>query len=161
MQDLDTQIPTSGSRRVNTTFLGDKSPSAVTINAALTDHGRLDVSRTLQLITNPNVFAGGDVVALNETHTLIKAGAHVPVIVENILALLKASENGTTVANLKTYKKAMDGIVITNGVTRGVTYLDFFVLPILGWPIIIGNWFTAMVKSKSLLIGRAKKMMGQ
>ncbi|KIM20310.1 hypothetical protein M408DRAFT_82206 [Serendipita vermifera MAFF 305830] len=154
-------IPTRGSRRVNTTFLGDNSPSAVTINAALVEQGRLDVSRTLQLTSNPNVFAGGDVVALNEAHTIVKAWAHTSVIVENILALLTARENGTEVVHLKKYKKAMDGIAITNGARRGTMYLDFFTIPILGWPIILGDWITSTLKSQSLSAGGIRSWMGQ
>lgn len=105
---------------MNTTFLGSNSPSAATINAALTDFGRLDVKDTLQLTTNPNVFAAGDVVALKEQHTLIKASAHAPIVVANVLAYLKAHESereklDTKALGLKSYKKAPDMVVITNG----------------------------------------------
>jgi len=157
-------IPTNGSRRVNTTFLGASSPLAPTINAALTDFGRLNVLATLQLTTNPNVFVAGDVVGLKEQHTLIKADAHAAIVSANVLALLKAraagkEKLGAQAIGLKPYKKAMDAIFITNGARRGVTYMDFFTF--FGWPIILGNWFTALVKSKTLLVGRVKGQMNQ
>lgn len=75
--------------------------------------GHLDVLATLQLKSNPRVFAAGDVVALPEQHTLVKAGAHAPVIAANILELIRG--DGKATKALKQYTKAMDGILITNG----------------------------------------------
>jgi NADH dehydrogenase FAD-containing subunit len=72
----------------------------------------LQVEPSLQLTTNPHVFAAGDVVALPEQHTLIKASAHAGIIAANILTLLQA-KNKTPAT--KPYHKAMDGILITNG----------------------------------------------
>jgi len=42
---------------------------------------------------------------------------------------------------------------------RGTTYLDFFTF--FGWPLIFGDWFTALVKSKSLFVNVAKAMLNQ
>jgi len=67
----------------------------------------------MQLKSNPRVFAAGDIVALPEQHTLVKATAHAPVVAANILALIKA--NGKPKKALKQYTKAMDGILMTNG----------------------------------------------
>ena len=65
-------------------------------------------------------------VALKETHTLIKAEAHAPIIAGNILALVKAREAGMANATgLKPYKKASDLIVVTNGVVSGTLCLCF------------------------------------
>jgi apoptosis-inducing factor 2 len=146
----------------------------VTINKSVTSGGYLDVLPTLQLKSNPRVFAAGDVVALPEQHTLIKATAHAPVIAANILALVQGG--GKSNKALKNYTKAMDGILITNGrvsnrlsswpdfeltplQTRGATYLDFFT--IFGKPFMMGDWMTAKMKSQGLLIGMAKGMVNQ
>jgi NADH dehydrogenase FAD-containing subunit len=140
----------------------------------VTSGGYLDVLSTLQLKTNPRVFAAGDVVALPEQHTIIKAASHGPVIAANILALIQA--NGKPRKALKQYTKAMDGILITNGrvsssllwwssfeltrlQTRGSTYLDFFT--IFGKPIMMGDWFSAKMKSQGLMVGMAKGMVNQ
>jgi apoptosis-inducing factor 2 len=122
------QVPTGGRRGVNTRFLGaSNSPSAVTINKSVTSGGYLDVLSTLQLKSNPRVFAAGDVVALPEQHTIIKASSHAPVIAANIQALIRA--NGKPQKALKQYTKAMDGILITNGrVSRNLLWSLIFEL---------------------------------
>lgn len=154
----DLIIPTTGRRGVNTHFLGaSSSPSAANINKSLVAGGHLDVLATLQLKTNPRVFAAGDVVALPEQHTLIKAANHAPVVAANIFALIQA--NGDNKKALKNYTKAMDAILITNGRTRGVMYVDLF--RFFGRPIIFGDWLSAKLKSNGLLIGMAKGMMNQ
>ncbi|KAG8829421.1 hypothetical protein FRC17_006601 [Serendipita sp. 399] len=101
-------IATVGRRGVNTHFV--HASSAPTISKALKPGGHLDVKDTLQLTTNPNVFAAGDVVALAEQHTLIKAGSHAGIVTGNILSLLR-----TPTGPLKNYTKATDMILITNG----------------------------------------------
>jgi NADH dehydrogenase FAD-containing subunit len=108
-----------GVRGVFTSFLSSSSsPLAPTINHALHTDGHLLVKPTFQLITNPNVFAAGDVVAIPEQHSLVKIHAHEPIAVANILAVLKEKEAETkpnTGTALKEYKGATEGLVITNG----------------------------------------------
>lgn len=74
----------------------------------------MQVSKTLQTTTNPRVFAAGDVVALPEQHTIIKANAHAAVIARNILTLIGAG-NKKSGGELTEYTKAMDSILVTNG----------------------------------------------
>jgi NADH dehydrogenase FAD-containing subunit len=172
------QVATAGRRGVNTSFLtAAKSPSAPGINGSLNAGGFVETTSTLQLKKNPRVFAGGDVVAFPEQHTFIKAGVHGPLIAGNIIALINAAEN-TGNGRLKEYTKPTDTIIITNGrvsdsplyflsfdntefdlQTRGSGYIDFFTF--FGRPIIIGNWFSAMMKSKGLFIGMSKGIMNQ
>jgi hypothetical protein len=110
----------------------------------------------------------------------MKAHAHVEIVAPNIMALLKARESGKAdldakANGLKAYKKSTDSVAITNGAvssrrivlrallialqSRGSTYLDFFT--IFGWPIILGNWLTALLKSRGLLISHVRGMLYQ
>jgi NADH dehydrogenase FAD-containing subunit len=76
------------------------------------------VKPTFQLITNPNVFAAGDVVAIPEQHSLVKVHAHEPIAIANILVVLKEKEAETkpsTGTTLKEYAGATEGLVVTNG----------------------------------------------
>ncbi|PVG00793.1 FAD/NAD(P)-binding domain-containing protein [Serendipita vermifera] len=150
-------VSVNGRRGVNTSFLDSThSPSAPSINKALESSGHLQVNPSLQLTTNPHVFAAGDVVALPEQHTLIKASAHAGIVAGNILVLLQAKDKRPAT---KPYRKAMDSILITNGRTRGSTYFDFFT--VFGRPIIFGDWFSSVLKSKGLLIGMARGILNQ
>ncbi|KAG8830651.1 hypothetical protein FRC18_007767 [Serendipita sp. 400] len=145
-------IPTTGRRGVRTHFV--QPDSAPSISKALRAGGYLDVKDTLQLTSNPNVFAAGDVVALAEQHTLIKAGSHAGIVAGNILSLLR-TPNGP----LKNYTKATDMILVTNGRYGGAAYFDFFT--IFGRPFILGSWFAGMVKGRGLLVGMAKSSLNQ
>jgi hypothetical protein len=109
------QVATAGRRGVNTSFLtAARSPSAPRINGSLNAAGFIETADSLQLKKNPRVFAAGDVVAFPEQHTLIKAGAHAPLIAGNIITLINAEENKGD-GKLKRYSKATDSIIITNG----------------------------------------------
>ena len=109
------QVATVGRRGVNTSFLtAARSPSAPGISSSLNADGFIETRDTLQLKKNPRVFAAGDVVAFPEQHTLIKAGAHAPIIAGNIITLINAEENKGE-GKLKQYSKATDSIIITNG----------------------------------------------
>ncbi|KAG8829420.1 hypothetical protein FRC17_006600 [Serendipita sp. 399] len=127
-------VATVGGRGANTPFI--KSESAPYISASLRPGGYLDVTETLQLSTNPNVFAAGDVVALAEQHTAYKAKFHAEIVIQNILTLL-----GVSNTPMKPYLKAPDATLVTNGRYDGVAYLDFFT--IFGRPLIFGGWSVA------------------
>jgi NADH dehydrogenase FAD-containing subunit len=100
---------------VNTSFLtAANSPSAPGISGSLNAAGFIETTNTLQLKKNPRVFAGGDVLAFPEQHTLIKAGAHAPLIAGNIITLIAAGENKGK-GKLTEYVKPTDSILITNG----------------------------------------------
>jgi apoptosis-inducing factor 2 len=160
---------------VNTSFLtAAKSPSAPGISGSLNPAGFIETTNTLQLKKNPRVFAAGDVLAFPEQHTLIKAGTHAPLVAGNIITLINAEENKGK-GTLAEYVKPTDSLVITNGrvseppstllliliplQTRGSLYVDFFTF--FGRPIVIGNWLSAMLKSKGLMVGMAKGIMNQ
>jgi NADH dehydrogenase FAD-containing subunit len=152
-------VATAGRRGVNTSFLtAANSPSAPGISGSLNAAGFIETTNTLQLKKNPRVFAGGDVLAFPEQHTLIKAGAHAPLIAGNIITLIAAGENKGK-GKLTEYVKPTDSILITNGRTRGSLYVDLFTF--FGRPVILGNWISATLKSKTLLVGVAKGLVNQ
>ncbi|KAJ7848570.1 FAD/NAD(P)-binding domain-containing protein [Mycena olivaceomarginata] len=116
---------------------------------ALTPAGFVKVKPTLQLLNHPNIFAAGDIVEWNEQKQAIKAGAHAKLVVQNVLSYI--SGNGSS---LKTYKTGFEAILVTNGKRGGISY--FGVL----WGLIFGGWFTALLKSKSLLVPMFRKESG-
>ncbi|KAJ7151223.1 hypothetical protein C8R46DRAFT_1123597 [Mycena filopes] len=134
-------VKTTGASRPNTAFL--KSLDA----NALTPAGFVNVKPTLQLLNYPNIFAAGDIVEWKEQKQAIKAGAHAQLVTKNILSYIKGG-------SLKGYSTSFEAIVLTNGKRGGVTYLGFL------WGIILGAWFTRMIKSKSLLIPMFRKESG-
>ncbi|KAJ7788411.1 FAD/NAD(P)-binding domain-containing protein [Mycena olivaceomarginata] len=88
-------------------------------------------------------------VKWNEQKQAIKAGAHAKLVVQNVLSYI--SGNGSS---LKTYKTGFEAILVTNGKRGGISY--FGVL----WGLIFGGWFTALLKSKSLLVPMFRKESG-
>lgn len=113
------QIPTFGSRGVNTDFL--KTSSSPTIAASVLENTRLDVKPTLQLKSSPRVFALGDVIEWPEQHMLAKTGSHAGVVTHNAITILNGLQRGRdlgAVRGLKNYGGSMEMILITNGQVR-------------------------------------------
>ena len=113
------QIPTFGPRGVYTDFL--KHGSSPTIAASVLENTRLNVRPTLQLKSNPRVFALGDVIEWPEQHMLAKTGAHAGVVTPNVIAVLNSLQRGQdlgAVKKLKNYGGFMEAISITNGQVR-------------------------------------------
>ncbi|KAK4056997.1 hypothetical protein OIO90_001897 [Microbotryomycetes sp. JL221] len=98
---------------------------------------------TLQLESHDNMFAIGDITDTDETKLMFYATSHVPIIVANIVSLIKGQQAS------KTYKAQGRGtIVVTCGPKGGAGQLPF-----LGG-LVIGSWITTMAKSKGLFVGK-------
>ncbi|KAF9471447.1 FAD/NAD(P)-binding domain-containing protein [Pholiota conissans] len=134
----DLVVPTRGGRP-NTKFIASLGPDV------LTPSGNVKVGQTLQLVNHPRIFAAGDVINWEEQKQFAKTAGHANVIKENVLILLGLSKKKPVL-----YKGAIEMIVVTNGKYGGAGY--FGVL----WGILIGNWLSSFLKSKSLLIGLTK-----
>ena len=113
------QIPTFGPRGVHTDFLN--TSSSPTIAASVLENTHLDVKPTLQLKSNPRVFALGDVIEWPEQHMVAKVGSHTGVVIPNVLAVLNGLQRGKelgSVKGLKNYGSSADMIGVTNGQVR-------------------------------------------
>lgn len=110
-------------------------------HGTLTSRGLVKVEPTLQLPGHQDIFVIGDVIDWDEQKQVFKAQRHADVAVANVLAMI----NGQA-GNLKQYKGSPELIILVNGRNAGVTYIGFF------GGIVLGNWFTRLVKSKSLII---------
>ncbi|KAI0274994.1 FAD/NAD-P-binding domain-containing protein [Gloeopeniophorella convolvens] len=136
----DLVVPTWGGRPA-TKFVASLGTSV------LDENGYIRVKPTLELESFSGVFAIGDAVSWVEIKNVLRARGHGDVVATNVLAYL----NGTT---SKTYKGKVEVIVVTNGRERGVFY--FGVL----WGIMLGNWFSALVKSRELIVKGTRKQLG-
>ncbi|KAL4267990.1 FAD/NAD(P)-binding domain-containing protein [Pleurotus pulmonarius] len=127
--------------RPRTEFIKTLAPDA------LTDGGRVKVRPTLQLASFDDIFAGGDILDVEEEKQLAKAFSHVKILTANILASISNKP-------LKAYKGSTEMILITNGKGGGIAY--FGVL----WGLVFGDWFARMLKSKDLMVPIARKAAG-
>lgn len=140
----DLIVPTWGGRR-NTDFLKSFD------SAIVTAQGNIRVLPSLRVpLSNgkTNVYAVGDVIDWAEQKQLAKVPGHVSVVVPNILAAIKNQQPP------KVYNGGMEGILLPAGPTAGIGYL-----PIL-WGITLGDWFSSMIKSKTLFVSTAQKATG-
>jgi len=115
---------------------------------ALTETKLVKVEKTLQLKSHPAIFAVGDIVDWKEQKQAAKANGHGPVVVANVLHFLA----GQPVR--KEYGGFPEMIMITNGKKGGSAYLPYL------WGIIMGNFITALIKSRGLLIWMDRGKMG-
>ncbi|KAI0308135.1 FAD/NAD-P-binding domain-containing protein [Multifurca ochricompacta] len=115
--------------------------------AALDDHGYIRVKPTLELISFLGIFAMGDAISWPEVKNVIRARAHADIVASNIIAYLNNSA-------ALTYKGKIEMVVVTNGRTHGVSF--FGVL----WGIVLGNWFSALVKGRELLVTATRRDLG-
>ncbi|KZS91692.1 FAD/NAD-P-binding domain-containing protein [Sistotremastrum niveocremeum HHB9708] len=139
--EADLIVPTRGGRP-NTEFIKSLGTKA------LTPYGRVNVKPTLQVEGETNVFAAGDVIEYKEQKQVAKAAGHAPVIIENVIALLSGSSPS------KEYKGSMEAILVTNGKNGGAGYMGML------WGVKLGDYLTAKIKSKTLLVGYAKAAVG-
>ncbi|CAO3598861.1 unnamed protein product [Absidia cylindrospora] len=116
--------------------------------------GYVKVKPTLQ-VDHPTlaskVFVMGDIAGLDETKLAFRTVAHSSVVSANIAKLLQQPD--TPENSLKHYKKGVDMMLITFGKNKGVT--------ILPWGIVMGNWISSTLKSKTLFIDRYWKELNQ
>ena len=75
----------------------------------LTPRGNVKVLPTLQLPSQPSIFALGDIIDWQEQKQAFKSYAHGSVITANILSLLNGSKAQ------KKYKTGPEIIIVTNG----------------------------------------------
>ncbi|KAF8075300.1 FAD/NAD(P)-binding domain-containing protein [Lyophyllum atratum] len=141
LKTADLVVQTRGPRP-NTEFVSQSLGAA-----SLSAQNLIRIRPTLQLAEHDNIFAAGDVIDWKEQKQAAKAGGHGVLVAANIQAFLN---EGT----MKPYKGAMEMIVITNGKSSGIGYLDML------WGITLGAWFARLTKSKALLIPMYKGEQG-
>ncbi|KIY50167.1 FAD/NAD(P)-binding domain-containing protein [Fistulina hepatica ATCC 64428] len=105
----------------------------------LAENKRVKVQPTLQTVSHANIFAVGDIIDIDEQKQLAKVKAQIQVVASNISALANGGK-------MKSYNGSSELICVTFGRSGGVTYLGIL------WGIVLGDWFTAMAKSKSLML---------
>ena len=81
-------------------------------DGVLDERGCVKVRPTLQLVDHPDIFAAGDIIAVNEQKQLAKVTGHAGVIVANLLSIVGGKEPKTT------YQTSFEAIVITDGKVR-------------------------------------------
>ena len=122
----------------------------------LTARKNVKVLPTLQLPSQPSIFALGDIIDWDEQKKAFSSYGHGSVIAANILSLLDGSEAK------KKYKSRPEMVIISNGKVSfgdppsegardlicmqngGSMYIGML------WGIIFGNWLARMLKSKDL-----------
>ncbi|THV02169.1 FAD/NAD-P-binding domain-containing protein [Dendrothele bispora CBS 962.96] len=128
----------------NTSYLATSSLSSV-----LTPKGTVKVQPTLQLPGYSNIFAAGDIVEWDEQKSAAKAGlGHAPIVLKNLQEYLNGGNK------MKEYKGSMEMIIVTNGKSSGLGYLDML------WGIVLGQWFSVMIKSKTLMVSMGRGLSG-
>ena len=145
----------------NTGFV-ESSLGAHTVNS----RKYVRVRPTLQLQEYTDIFALGDIIDWKEQKQITKAWGHAAIVAANVEAYLAGRK-------LKEYKGSPEMAMITNGKVRclvcwtlsswsdlmtqngGVTFIGML------RGIVLGDWFTSMVKSKSLFISNARASVGQ
>jgi len=122
------------------------------------------VKDTLQVADEsyPNIFAAGDVADTPDLKMAYKAGLHGPIVAKNILSLV------TRQAPAAIYKPTTGSelMAIPLGKTGGVTYLPYFggtlsaSQPKLTTGFTLGNWATKTIKGKTLMVPKARALVG-
>ncbi|KAM6495084.1 hypothetical protein JOM56_009707 [Amanita muscaria] len=135
----DYAVSTRGPRP-NTEFIATSLTSSV-----LTSRGLVKILPTFQLPDFPNIFALGDVIDWNEQKQLGKALGHAAIVTNNIQAYLSGR-------SLKPYKGSTEMIIITLGKNAGAGVL---------WGIVVGDWISRTLKSKTLMVDMMRSSLGQ
>jgi len=114
----------------------------------LTSKGFVKINPTFQLKSLPDVYAIGDIIDVQEEKQAGKTPGHVSVVAANILSSLQGKEPKSQ------YKGATEAIIVTNGKNGGVSFVNIL------WGLVFGNWFSRLIKSKSLLVSMGRGAMG-
>ncbi|KAF5364780.1 hypothetical protein D9758_009319 [Tetrapyrgos nigripes] len=135
----------------NTSFLSSSSLSPL-----LTPSGTIKVQPTLQLAGFPHIFALGDIIEWKEQKQAAKANlGHSGVVINNVTQYLKDVEGGADKGKkMKEYKGSIEMMLVTNGKSSGLGYLDLL------WGIILPGWLSAMLKSKTLMVSQTRAAYG-
>ncbi|KAM6497368.1 FAD/NAD(P)-binding domain containing protein [Amanita muscaria] len=138
----DYAVSTRGPRP-NTEFIATSLTPSV-----LNSRGLVKILPTFQLPDFSNIFALGDVIDWNEQKQLRKASGHAAIVASNIQAYLSGG-------SLNPYKGSAEMIIVTLGKNAGVSYIGLL------WGIVLGDWFSRMIKSKGLLVDIIRSSLGQ
>ncbi len=101
--------------------------------------------------TLPNVFALGDAVDLGDGMTIVAVSRQVPWLARTLRAMVA----GQRLEDQKPYApwtKGKTPILIPLGPRVGASFLVLFK---------VGNLMTGLLKGKSLLLGKYRKLLGQ
>lgn len=137
----DLVIPAFGARP-------NTSVAATLGDDVLASDGCVKVRPTLELPGHPGVFAVGDIIHWRECKQAAKGNAHLAVVAANVLSLLAGQPLK------KEYKGSIEMIVIPIGKSGGGSYFDVL------WGIMLGDWFTRLVKAKDLFVSKARADRG-
>ncbi|CDO72240.1 hypothetical protein BN946_scf184970.g92 [Trametes cinnabarina] len=141
LPDADLVVPAFGSRP-NTGFISTLGQDVVT------QHGTVRVDKFLEVPGHPGVFAAGDIIDWKEQKQAAKANTHATVVAANVVSFISGKPPA------KAYKGSWELIVIPVGRTGGSGYFGIL------WGIVVGDWFTRVVKAKELMVSQARKLRG-
>ncbi|CAO3625830.1 unnamed protein product [Cunninghamella echinulata] len=147
LKDIDLVLLAFGNRP-NVSLVQDSYPDSIHENGYVKVKPSLQIDNSSSSLSK-NVFVIGDAAALDENKMAFHTIAHSAVVTENISRLVK---NPST-TDLKQYKNNINAIVIPFGKKQGVSQLP------LG--IVAGNWFTSLLKGKTLFYDRYWKEFNQ
>ncbi|KAI0329006.1 FAD/NAD-P-binding domain-containing protein [Cubamyces sp. BRFM 1775] len=141
LPDVDLVVPAFGSRP-NTGFILSLGEGVLTRN------GTVRVNEHLEVLGHPGVFAAGDIIEWNEQKQAAKANTHAAVVAANVVSFLEGKPYK------KVYKGSYEMILIPLGRTGGAGYLGFL------WGIMLGDFFSRLLKAKELMISQARAARG-
>ncbi|KAI9303224.1 hypothetical protein BJ944DRAFT_165810 [Cunninghamella echinulata] len=147
LNDIDLVLLAFGNRP-NVSLVQESYPDAIHENGYVKVKPSLQIDHPSSSLSK-NVFVIGDAAALDENKMAFHTIGHSAVVTENISRLVK---NPST-TDLKQYKNNIDAIIIPFGKKQGVSQLP------LG--IVAGNWFTSLLKGKTLFYDRYWKEFNQ